>query len=302
LGFPRITIDAIGAQWEQPAVQLNLVFADGRAIRIWDSFPRSAPSCGRDSSVLDAGSLRFKCHKPFQHWTLEFNGTAEQSTTMAQMAGILQGAPVSLAFYFDAQMLTPPWLMGGMTAEAARLIRSSHEGSQMGVLRYEQLCRIAGWVRIDGVEDRVIGTGMRVRRQGIREMATSTGHCQHSAVFPSGRAIGAIAFAPRADGSASFNEGFIHTEDGRRFPARVSSAPWMTRLQAQGEQVPLVLETERGTILIEGETLLTTFDHHRFEMADIAVWQQGVARYRWDGEETVGLLERCTHRQHLVGG
>ena len=300
LAFPRITIDAIGFQWETPAVQLNLVLADGRAIRIWSSFPRSAIS-RQDDSVLQAGSLRFKCHEPFRHWTLEFDGIAEQSTTEAQMAGNLQSSPVSLAFYFDARMLTPPWLMGGITVEAARLIRSSHEGSQMGGLRYEQLCRIAGWVAIDGVEHRITGTGMRVRRQGVRNMATSTGHCQHSAVFPSGRAIGAIVFAPRADGSASFNEGFIHTEDRKRHPARVLSAPWMKRLQAKGEKLRLVLDTAIGTILIEGETLLTTFDHHQFEMADVAVLQQGVARYMWDGEETVGLLERCTHRQQLAG-
>ena len=301
LAFPRITIDAIGSQWENPAVQLNLVLADGRAIRIWNSLPRFAVSGEQDASVLQAGSLRFKCHEPFHHWTLEFEGIAEQSTSAAQMAGNLQSSPVPLAFFFDARMQMPPWLMGGMTVEAARLIRSSHEGSQMGGLRYEQLCRITGWATIDGVEHRITGTGMRVRRQGVRNMATSTGHCQHSAVFPSGRAIGAIAFAPRADGSASFNEGFIYTQDRKRFPARVVTAPWMKRLQEKGEKLPLVLETAIGTILIEGKTLLTTFDHHLFEMADVAVLQQGGARYVWDGEETVGLLERCTHRQQLAG-
>jgi hypothetical protein len=219
---------------------------------------------------------------------------------MAQMAGQVGGKPMSLAFHFDAHMVAPPWLMGGMTAEAASLIKSQPEGSQMGGLRYEQLCKITGWVRADDEEHRVVGTGMRVRRQGVRSKASSTAHCQHSAVFPSGRAIGAIAFAPRPDGTSSFNEGFIYTEDHRRYPARVVNAPWMTRLQTHGEQVPLVLNSDFGCIQIDGETLLTTFDHHLFEMADVAVLQQGSARYVWDGEETIGLIERCTQRRSMA--
>ena len=302
IAFPRITIDAIGSQWDRPAVQLNLVLADGRACRIWNDLPRDANSrAAGNSAVLEAGSMRFQCIEPFRHWTLSFSGTVQQSTTTAQMSGQLDGTALPLAFHFDARMVAPPWLMGGMTAEAARLISSSAEGSQMGGLRYEQLCQITGWVRIDDEERCIAGTGMRVRRQGVRSMATATGHCQHSAVFPSGRAIGAIAFAPRPDGVASFNEGFIYTEDRRRFPARVASAPWMTHLQARGENVPLLLESELGSIQIGGETLLTTFDHHLFEMADVSVLQQGSVRYVWDGEEAIGLIERCTHRQRLAG-
>lgn len=50
---------------------------------------------------------------------------------------------------------------------------------------------------------------------------------------------------------------------------------------------------------IEGETLLSTFDLNLFEMAETSVLQQGVARYVWEGEETVGLIERCTLREQL---
>jgi hypothetical protein len=142
---------------------------------------------------------------------------------------------------------------------------------------------------------------MRVRRQGIRNMAAATGHCQHSALFPSGRALGAIAFAPREDGSPSFNEGFVIGAAGEKQVARIIEAPWMNRLIASAEAVPLVLETDSGPVRIESETLLTTFDHHLFEMADTAVLQQGAARYSWDGEETIGLIERCTLRNRIPG-
>ena len=33
----------------------------------------------------------------------------------------------------------------------------------------------------------------------------------------------------------------------------------------------------------------------------VLVLEQGTARYSWDGEETLGLIERCTLRSRLEG-
>jgi hypothetical protein len=215
------------------------------------------------------------------------------------MAGDDGGEAAPLAFRFDAEMVEPPWLMGGMTAEAANAMGSAG-GALMGGVRYEQLCRVGGWVRVGGEERALSGTGMRVRRRGVRNMVGAPGHCQHSALFPSGRAFGANAFWAAADGTQAFNEGFVVTAAGERLPARLAHAPWMTRLAGPGDDLSLVLETPEGAIRIRGETLLKTFDHHHFEMADTSVLEQGVARYVWDGEETIGLFERCTLRPRIV--
>ncbi len=67
-----------------------------------------------------------------------------------------------------------------------------------------------------------------------------------------------------------------------------------------------MLETDDGTVRIEGETVLSTHDitdpsevpaEMLREMA--ANWtfpalQQAGVRYRWDGEETIGMLERSS--------
>ena len=294
IAFPRITIDAIGSHWEQPWVQLNGVLADGRAFRVWDRFPLHS-----SSSTLGAGPLRFECIDPFRRWVVSFDGEAEQSTTQAQMRGELGGTNVPLRFHIEAEMVAPPWLMGGMTPEAAKLMASAAEGAMLGGLRYEQLCRVSGQANVAGEDYPISGTGMRVRRQGIRNMGAATGHCQHSALFPSGRAFGLIALAPRSDGSPSFNEGFVITADGERKPVRVARAPWMKRLEPSGEDASLVLEAEQETIRIAGKTMMTVFDHHLFEMADVSVLEQGTALYVWDGEETIGLIERCTLRERL---
>lgn len=300
VAFPRITLDAIGEHWERPWVQLNAVLADGRTFRIWEKLPGFSAT-GPDGRVTTrgAGALAFQCLEPFRRWSLEFDGVAQQSTTERQMAGDDGGEAAPLAFRFDAEMAEPPWLMGGMTAEAANAMAGAG-GALMGGLRYEQLCRVTGWMRTGGEEHRVVATGMRVRRQGVRNMGGAPGHCQHSALFPSGRAFGGNAFWPAADGTQAFNEAFVVTARGERLPARLAHAPWMTRLEGPGDSLPLVFETPAGTIRIEGQTLLKTFDHHRFEMADTSVLEQGVARYVWDGEEAIGLFERCTLRERLT--
>lgn len=300
LAFPRVTLDAIGADWANPWVQLNLVLRDGRALRLWDRLADPfEPDLAAKASVRGAGSLKFECLEPFRRWAVEFDGPAQQGTSAWRMAGRGGGDEIPLAFRFEAEMSTPPWLMGGMTAAAANAMRSAG-GAWMGGLRYEQLCRVAGWVRIDREEHRVSGTGMRVRRRGVRNMANAPGHCQHSALFPSGRAFGANAFWPAADGAQTFNEAFLVLKDGERVAARLSEAPWMTRLEEAGDDLSLVFDSAAGQVRIEGRTLLKTFDHHDFEMADTSILEQGVARYVWDGEEAIGLFERCTLRERIT--
>ncbi|CAN7545161.1 hypothetical protein LJR219_003905 [Phenylobacterium sp. LjRoot219] len=301
LAFPRVTLDAIGGHWGAPWTQLNMVLGDGRTFRVWEQLPGSAAGPGGEVAIRGAGALSFQCLKPFRRWSLAFDGAAEQSTSARQMAGVAGGEPAGLAFRFEAEMAEPPWLMGGITAEAANAMTSTG-AALMGGLRYEQLCRVTGWVRFAGEERRVAGAGMRVRRRGVRRMGGAPGHCQHSALFPSGRAFGVNAFWPAADGTQAFNEGFVITASGERLPARLAEAPWMTRLQGAGDQLPLVFDTPAGRIRIEGQTLLKTFDHHHFEMADTSVLEQGAARYVWDGEDAIGLFERCTLRERIENG
>ena len=116
----------------------------------------------------------------------------------------------------------------------------------MGGPRYEQLFRATGEsVKRGDDEHEFTGSGLRIRRQGVRKLAGFWGHCWQSAVFPSGRAFGYIAYPPRPDGEPTFNEGYIFTGDGGLIPARAVEAPWLTRLQTVGEDVSLVLGDRR---------------------------------------------------------
>lgn len=316
VGLPRIGIEAVASHWDAHAVQVNVAFGDGTVYRLRQD-GRSWPVAGPDGrpTVLGAGPLAFTCVRPFDTWTLEFDGPAVATTSAQLIAGDTGGPMVDVAFAVTATMAVPPWVQGALRADADKQLKTSLVGDLMGGPRYEQLFRASGWVRADGVERRIQGSGLRIRRQGVRRLSGFWGHCWQSALFPSGRAFGYIAYPPRPDGEPAFNEGYVFYGDqagdragdragGRLAPARVVEAPWLTRLQPPGEDVGLVLETEQGTERIEGRTVVSTHHVQRGPVSDeeaalTADWsfpplQQAGVRYRWNGEQAIGMLERSS--------
>ncbi|MDG5484076.1 hypothetical protein [Mycolicibacterium gadium] len=306
VGLPRIGVEAVAANWESHGVQVNVAFADGRVYRLRAEGP-SMPSIGADGkpSVLGAGPLAFTCVKPFDVWTMTFDGKADATSSADLIAGRKDGPSVDLRFAVEATMAVPPWVQGALQADADAQLKTSIVGDLMGGPRYEQLFRARGSVDVAGEHHEFAGSGLRIRRQGVRRLEGFWGHCWQSALFPGGRAFGYIAYPQRPDGEPAFNEGYLFEGDGELIPARAVQAPWLTRLEPMGEDVSVVLETERGTVLIEGETVMSTHDitdpsEVPAEMLEkMANWtfpalQQAGVRYRWDGEETIGMLERSS--------
>jgi hypothetical protein len=314
VGLPRVGIEAVAANWEAHGLQVNLAFPDGRVFRLRQdgkAWPAEGPE-GRPT-VLGAGPLGFRCAEPFRTWTMTFAGLMVQTSTFDLIEGRRDGPLVDVEFEVEATMAVPPWIQGALQAEAGARLESSIQAELMGGPRYEQLFRATGSVRIGAEQHTFTGRGLRIRRQGVRRLSGFWGHCWQSALFPSGRAFGYIAYPPRPDGQPTFNEGYLFDGDGDLIPARVVEAPWLTRLQLLGEDVSLVLATSRGTVRIEGETVVSTFDiHHddktfataalKQEMPDFPALHQAGVRYRWDGEETFGMLERSNPLDKISRG
>jgi hypothetical protein len=150
-------------------------------------------------------------------------------------------------------------------------------------------------MRVGDERFEVNGNGLRIRRQGLRKFEGFWGHCWQSALFPSGRAFGYNTYPPRPGGKPSYNEGYIFDGDGKLKPARAVQIPWMTRLVPSGDSVPFVLETEEGLVSIEGETFVNTRSRGSAILPpDFPIVQQAHARYRWNGEETCGMVERSS--------
>jgi hypothetical protein len=301
VGLPRFAVEALAPGWDRHELQVNVALPGGRVFRLrgpHDSHPVTGPD-GR-ASVLGTGPLAFRCVEPFRIWTAEFDGTATETSTEALIAGDPAGPDVDLTFTVEASMAVPPWIQGTLFPEAAEMLATSIEGKLMGGPRYEQLFRATGSVRVDGEEHAFTGSGLRIRRQGIRDVTEFWGHCWQSALFPSGRAFGYIAYPPRPDGTESYNEGYLFTGDGALIPAKVLEAPWLTRLLPQGDDASFVFESELGITRIEGETVFSTFEMGIPELPQFPILFQGGVRYRWDGEETYGMLERSSMRDKIV--
>lgn len=312
VGLPRIGIEAVAANWDAHNIQVNVAFPDGRVCRLRDD-AASWPATGQNGKpkVLGAGPLAFTCVEPFNVWTMTFDGQAVETSSAALADGRKDGPLVDLRFEVEAKLAVPPWVQGALQSDASSALKTSIEGDLMGGPRYEQLFRATGAVRVAGAEYAFTGSGLRIRRQGVRRLEGFWGHCWQSALFGSGRAFGYIAYPPRPDGQPTFNEGYLFHGDGHLIPARVLEAPWLSKLQPLGEDVSAVLETADGIVHIDGETVLSTHDITdpseipADQLAKLANWtfpalQQAGVRYRWDGEETYGMLERSMPMDKLA--
>lgn len=303
VGIPRFAVEALASEWERHMLSVNVAYPDGRVYIVRD-YGESHSPIGPEGkpTLLGAGPLQFRCIEPFRRWDVSFKGEAEAMTSQDQMNGALpgDGPRVELEFQLETTMAVPPWIQGTLSKEAAQILSGGEEAAAMGGERFEQLCRVKGMLRVgDDVHD-FRGSGLRIRRQGVRNVSEFWGHCWQSALFPSGRAFGYNAYPPRDDGKPTYNEGYIFDGDGELIPARVVKAPWLSKLAPYGDDVSCVLETARGEIEIQGETFVSTFAMGRPNMPpNFPVLQQTGVRYRWDGEETYGMMERSIRKEKI---
>jgi prepilin-type processing-associated H-X9-DG protein len=302
--LPRIGVEAVSNNWAQPAVQANMAFADGRVL---------IGSCVGDAhepldesgkpTIIGAGPIRFQCLEPFRRWTMTFVGDALDTTIGAQLAGQVPDGPrVDVEIHVDMTMTVPPWIQGEMGAEARKLLEEGKEGLFMGGDRYEQLFTARGTFRVGDDTLDFTGSGLRIHRQGVRDTGEFRGHCWQSAVFPSGKAFGYIAFPDNNDGTQSYREGYIF--DGETMiPAAVIEPPWLTAFEPEGGPVPIILGTDQGTLRIEGSTTTSTAIAGTPGLSKVAAmttanaqhslfFHQGGAHYTWDDETAYGMIER----------
>jgi hypothetical protein len=300
IGLPRVGIEAVAGSWDKRDFQVNLGFPDGRTAIVRASGEGRSPV--DDDGIcrtLVAGGLEFRCVDPFKTLTLSYDGTALDTTAAKLAQGDMGGAKVPLRVEVEMTCALPPWVSGTLNKDAADLFNDGFAGAFISP-RYEQLCTSRGSVRFGDEEWAFSGTGLRIHRQGTRDVGGFWGHCWPSALFPSGKGFGALAFPERPDGEPTFNEGYVF--DGKRMiPATLVDAPWLRRLQPNHEDVSVTLRTDEGDVRIEGETVLSACmaggTHHEFAPA----LQQAGVRYRWDGEEAYGMMERSIPVSQLEG-
>lgn len=294
-GMPRLAVETVAPDWEERDIQFSLVTPDAQLLRNWSKNP-SHPVIGPSGKAthFGAGPLSFDCIEPFHRYRAQFDGDA-MSGTFLEMAkpGFKTDKRAPLKFDIDCVTAAPPWVQGTMSADASeRMAVKTIEGEFMGGERLEQLCRVKGTVTYGGKERSFTGGALRIRRQGVRNVTGFWGHCWQSALFPSGKGFGYIAYPPRPDGQPSYNEGYIFLGEGELIPARVVEAPWLTKFQYSGEDVSLVLETADGKRhRIGGESFGGMPSIPAAESGFPPLFQS-IVHYTWGDESAYGMMER----------
>ena len=231
IGLPRIGIEAVAESWDNRGLQVNVAFPDGRAVVVREAgVGRSPVDDDGVCRTFAAGGLEFRHVDPFKVLTVAFEGTAIDTTAAALAHGEHGDAPhVPLKVEVELTIAAPPWVPGTLSEEAAEVFHQGFAGAFISP-RYEQLCTTRGTVQVGSDEWCFTGTGLRIHRQGLRDVGGFWGHCWPSALFPSGRGFGGLAFPERPDGEPTYNEAYVF--DGERMiPATLVDAPWLRRRQ-----------------------------------------------------------------------
>lgn len=302
--FPRMGIEAEASSWENRRLQFNFAFADGRVLNGAGRGPAPSPidSDGRPS-ILGAGPLIFRCVEPFRRWTLAFDGPALDGHVSEQIGRSFGQSrrTTQVRLHAEMTMVTPAWVQENPTETSGLSGAQAADACAMGLgTRFEHLFRARGTLELDGSKRNFAGTGIRIHRQSIRRLEGFAGHCWLSALFPDGRAFGCLAYPPRADGSESYNDAVIY-QQGRLISARLVKTPFLRRIVASGDDVSLELESELGRTRIDGVTILSTFRIGNPDMGGLNL-QQGAARFTWDGQHALGMVERSSHESLTTVG
>ncbi len=297
--LPRVGIEAVGASWDSHRLDMNAAFPGGRVlVETGGTYPSHSPLAADGSPrVLGSGPLRFEVIEPYRRWRISYDGTPVETTSAAMAKGAVdRSRKTPLAFSAEIEMVTPCWVQDNTPERlVGKSAREMDDARSMGLgYRMEHQFRGTGTLTLDGETREFTAVGNRIHRQSVRPLDGFRGHVWQAAVFPDGRAFGYIAYPPAEDGS-TYNEGYVFI-DGTMRPATATAMPWLdaAALTSEGQVNSFELAWDGGSARIAGKGMLNTFKvMGEGEMAGFAL-NQGAARYTWDGQEAIGMIERST--------
>jgi hypothetical protein len=245
--------------------------------------------------------------EPFKRWRYEFLGmlprTSSRQSARAQ-AGLApeDSAPpaVLVSYNLSVDILTPPVEQGsqgdrGRTASSGTIPRTA--------LRYEQLCRVRGALRLGKREIELDARGMRSHRRnsaGIYESG-AVGHTWAAGLFPSGRGFHLLSYRHEPDSAARFRYGYWF--DGERYhDAEVVKFPHYSGA-TEAERYELELRVGKRSIRIQGEGIAPMLSNlpQGPGKKDVRLGRSP-GRFVMEGEIGGGIFERSLRSDLPAGG
>lgn len=240
------------------------------------------------ADVASSGPAGFRCVEPLRRWELRFTGMARRVRTADAVAGPVTDGPVEpLEVTLGFEGSHPVWDAGHGVS-----------GSTWASAHLEQGGRITGRMRcLDGVLD-IDGHGFRDHSYGPRDYSGMAGNTWVSGVFPSGRAIVALAVWPEPSGAPA-SLGFVWDGSSMHDAVRVDLPP-LAAADGSPAESEISIATAAGV-----ETLTVAATHQMNYSLDAPVGMilgtagrefitvaECPAVLRWDGEETAGWYEK----------
>lgn len=251
---------------------------------------------GNHRGGVAAGNAFLTMVEPFKHWRIDYLGLLQRISGPQASHDSAESDELLLSqMTLAVDILSPPIEQGtqGDRGEVA-----SSGTTPRTALRYEQLCRIRGLVRIGSRDVEVDAYGMRSHRCNSASIYDSgaVGHTWATALFPSGRGFHLLSYQIEPKGDVGFLYG--HYFDGKAYhEAEVLRFPYFTGAEGT-EQSQLVLLVDGKLLEIELESYAPLVNMP----VDGPRLTRAAARFVMDGEVGGGVMERSLFAKYPAGG
>lgn len=267
-----------------------IVFLDGK------TYTCASESRGNHADGIAGGNAFLTLIEPYKRWRIDYLGLLQRSKgAQSGHSPVGTSEPLLSRMELKVEIVSPPIEQGtqgdrGEVASSGTVPRTA--------MRYEQLCRITGPVRIGSRSFQVNALGMRSHRRNSASIYESgaVGHTWATALFPSGRGFHLLSYQiePRAE------VGFLygHYFDGTRYhEARVLRFPYFSGVAGS--------EQYRLEMVVDGNPLEVELESHA-PLINIPAkgprLSRAPARFSLDGEIGGGVLERSLMAEFPAGG
>ena len=251
---------------------------------------------GNHDNGVAAGNAFLTFAEPFKHLKIDYLGLLKRSTGVATASAVGDGREPQLSMMgLLVDIVSPPIEQGtqgdrGTVASSGTVPRTA--------LRYEQLCRISGPMRIGSRSFHLDALGMRSHRCNSASIYDSgaVGHTWATALFPSGRGFHLLSYQVEPKGEVGFLYG--HYFDGERYhDAKVVRFPYFSGVaDTEHYRLELLVGDQRLDIGVDFFAPLVNIPVKGPQLS------RSAARFSFDGETGGGLLERSLKPEYPSGG
>ncbi len=267
-----------------------IAFVDG------ETYIGSSEGHGNHDNGVAAGNAFLTITEPFKRLKIDFLGLLKRSSGISTAGAVGDGEEPQLSMMdLSVEIVSPPIEQGtqgdrGAVASSGTVPRTA--------LRYEQLCRITGAMRIGSRTIQLDALGMRSHRCNSASIYDSgaVGHTWATALFPSGRGFHLLSYQVEPKGEVGFLYG--HYFDGERYhEATVLRFPYFSGVSGTEHYTfELLVGSQRLEIGVDSFAPLVNRSVSGPQLS------RSAARFRLDGEIGGGLLERSLKPDYPCGG